>query len=369
MTTIASVQVGVRAELLTLRHSTGNGALARIVSGLPEHAARETHVRVKAALHHTGITPAEGTVVAVEPELRHGHTTLDLAVAVEAVAEIPDTLIVGELSLSGLVLPTRGVYLRIVCAYEAGIRRAIVPDSCQAEACAAKARFPDMDIRLASTLQSVLSGETMAAWAYEPGTPAEPPSIDHPTLPELEAALSAGRHVLLVGSPGSGKTMLARRARAFLPPLSKDEQHEVYMVRSAFGAPPGFVSGRPFRAPHHTASEAALVGGGFPLRPGEITLAHRGVLFLDELPEFRLSHVEATVSAVLRKAITLRGSTMPCDTRIIAAMDPCPCGYAGADNRHHRRCECSEARIKAYRARVEKVIARLDPVTIEVKGV
>jgi magnesium chelatase family protein len=350
------------------------------IVGLPAAAVRESAARVRAAIIAVGHSfPRERVTVNLAPaDLRKTGAGLDLAIAVgvlvasgaiesEALAR---TAFVGELALDGRLRPLRGALALALATRERGCAQLVAPEASASEAALA----PDLDVRaapdLAAVLRHLLGVELLPRAEPSAATPAAEPCFDLADVRgqerakrALEIAAAGGHALLLRGAPGSGKTMLAARLQGLLPALGAEEALEVTRIHGVAGSLRGAIAtARPFRAPHHTASPAGLLGGGNPPRPGEISLAHRGVLFLDELPEFERRALESLRQVLEERRVVLaragHSCVFPAEFQLVAAMNPCPCGWRGVPLRD---CRCDDRAVARYAQRISgPLLDRID---------
>ncbi|MBM3818866.1 MAG: YifB family Mg chelatase-like AAA ATPase [Acidimicrobiia bacterium] len=343
--------------------------------GLPDATVRESRDRVRSAIRNSGFEfpPHRITVNLAPADVRKAGSSFDLPIALGLLATsgaltrraVDDTVVLGELSLDGGINGIRGVLPIAVAARRLGLRRLLLPPQNAAEASVVDGIDVCVARSLPEALQALNHPET-AERAPAPSTPARTPvasdgdlaDIRGQLLPRraLEVAAAGGHNLLLSGPPGAAKTMLARRLGGILPPLTFDEALECTAIHSVAGTLPagaGLLSARPFRAPHHTISNVALVGGGGIPRPGEISLAHNGVLFLDEMPEFDRRVLEVLRQPLEEGRVTVaraaRTAVFPARFVLVAAMNPCPCGFRGDER---RRCQCTPVQVAKYRGRL-----------------
>lgn len=385
----SSAVLGVDALPIEIETHTEPNIPRWTVVGLPDGAVRESRDRVWAALKTSGLPVPRGavTVNLAPADVRKEGTAYDLPIALGLLAAgegspveqdvLDEVVIVGELGLDGAVRPVRGVLPMAAGARADGRRAVVVPEANAAEA----AVVEGIDVYPVATLAEAfrLLGEGRGR-----GAPAAPrplrlqaPPVGGPDFADvrgqglvkraLEVAAAGGHNALMVGPPGAGKTMLARRLATILPPLTPAEALETTKILSVGGrlngaARTGLVAERPFRAPHHTISNAGLVGGGSNPMPGEISLAHNGVLFLDELPEFSRSVLEVLRQPLEEGEVTISRARAtvryPARFMLVASMNPCPCGHAGDPT---RACVCAPGQVQRYLAKVSgPLLDRID---------
>jgi magnesium chelatase family protein len=379
-TILSRAQNGLQADLVTVEINLGPGMPGVCVVGLPDAAVRESKDRVKAAIRNCGFKfPGNRrlTIHLAPADLRKDGGRFDLAIALGILAasdQIPTEPlagleVLGELSLSGDVRPIAGALPAALKAAAAG-RALLVPFANGAEAALAQRTR----IFVARNLGELCGDLHAGALTPHDGAPpcacadSGPDLADvrgqHQARRALEIAAAGAHSLAMSGPPGSGKSMLAQRLPSVLPPLSEDEAIEVAAVASVAqgGFDPARWGRRPYRAPHHTASDVALVGGGPLPRPGEITLAHHGVLFLDELPEFHRAVLEALREPLETGMVTVsraaRHADFPARFQLVAAMNPCPCGHLGDTAAN---CHCTPNQVLRYRGRLSgPLLDRID---------
>ncbi|HOE03643.1 MAG TPA: YifB family Mg chelatase-like AAA ATPase [Bacteroidales bacterium] len=383
--TYASAVQGIQARTITVEVNATRGYAYNLV-GLPDNAVKESQYRILSAYSNNGFTwPAKKIVINMAPaDVRKEGSSFDLPLAIGILAAsgqieapaIERFVIMGELSLDGLVKPVKGALPIAINAAAEGFEYLILPEDNAREA----AVVQDIKVIAVNHISEVIhlfnTGEIPEPVHVD--IAAEFARVDELNMPDfsevkgqenvkraLEIAAAGGHNLIMIGAPGAGKTMLARRMPGILPPLSLDEALEttkIHSVAGKTGTKASLITQRPFRSPHHTISDVAMVGGGSYPQPGEISLAHNGVLFLDELPEFKRTVLEVMRQPLEDRVVTISRAKhsveYPAAVMLIASMNPCPCGFY---NHPEKRCLCTTAMVQKYLSRISgPLLDRID---------
>jgi len=374
---------GLDATLVAVEADSGGGDFGQItIVGLPDAAVSESKERVKSALRNCGLQfPRRRITINLAPaNLRKHGPAYDLPIAISILSlknkfssDLPNSLIIGELSLNGEVRSVNGILSMVIAAKQANIKNVFIPQENEVEA----RLITGLNIFPVSNLIQLINhfkknkliipniinipNQTCESFSYDLSDVRGQEKAKR----ALEIAATGGHNLLFFGSPGSGKTLLARTIPSILPKLSLAEKLEItkiYSVAGELNKNSSLISTRPFRSPHHSASGAALIGGGSWPRPGEISLAHRGVLFLDEFPEFARHTLENLRQPIEEGFVNISRASgslkFPSKFTLIAAMNPCPCGYYGDKE---KTCHCGEKQINSYRQRLSgPILDRID---------
>ena len=386
-TVLSSAMLGIDAYIVKVEVDVAGGMPSFSTVGLPDNAIKESRDRVTAAIKNSGFyfPPTRITANLAPADIRKAGSAFDLPIAIGVMAatnqvdlsKLENVIILGELALDGSIRGIQGALPIAITAKENGIQNLILPAENAKEAAIVEEINVYPVASLTEAAAFLNSDKEIAPEPHTLSTNGHPEA--HLDLLDvkgqehvkraIEVAAAGGHNLIMVGPPGSGKTMIAKRIPSILPKLSMDESLETTKIQSIIGILPSdtpLVATRPYRAPHHTISDAGLIGGGTVPRPGEVSLAHNGVLFLDELPEFRRNVLEVMRQPLEDRQVTIsRASaslTYPANFMLVAAMNPCPCGFFSDPTRD---CKCSPTQIQNYVSRISGPL--LDRIDIQVE--
>jgi magnesium chelatase family protein len=381
---------GIDAVNVTAEVNVASGGIGLYIVGLPDNTIKESHERIQAAFENSGYRLiAKKTVVNLAPaDLRKEGSQYDLAIAIGILTAteqihptmLDDSMFIGELSLNGAVRPVKGVLPLVAMARKSGFKRVFMPKDNISEGAVVEG-IECIGISTLIELCQILEGKI--AYSITPHTIVTEEVVEDEYLEDfadvkgqkyvkraLEIAAAGGHNVIMIGSPGSGKTMLARRMPTIHPPMTLEEALEttkIHSVAGKIGTNRGLITQRPFRAPHHLTSQVALIGGGQSPQPGEVSLANNGVLFLDEMPEFGRNVLEVLRQPLEDRHITISRAKYsvdyPANFTLIASMNPCPCGYY---NHPTKECSCSAAAVHRYMSHISGPLMDRIDIHIEV---